>query len=279
MEASVVNDIDVLMQQGAYEVVRIADLHVDPAYQRDLSRDMVEKIREEWEESAAGAIVVSRRENGDLYIVNGQHRTAAASELGREEILAQVIPGLTSQDESRLRLLGNTRRNDTAQERFRAQVAAGDVESIAIQEILKQFGTRINPSADMHNGVNSVSGVEDLYRRDRNGLLLTSVMEIIRDSFGHMGGRAVGASTLKAIGWFLVKHRHEIDVRRFTERLAAEGIDSIDRKGRSFKAAMGGALWMNYYRAMIETYNARLSDAQKLEPMTGGWSNVAARDD
>jgi hypothetical protein len=257
---------------GTYDVVRIEDLHIDEHYQRDLSRDLVEKIKREWKDAAAGAIVVSRRKNDDLYIVNGQHRTAAASELGKTEILAQVIDGLDRQMEAKLRLWGNTRRTDTAQERFRAQVAAGDVESIAIQQIANQFNTRINPSPDTKNGINTVSAVEDLYRTDGRGIMLTSVLEVIQDAFGHIGGKAAGVAMMKGVAWFLLKHRQEIDPRRFRERLGTETPDGIDRRARNHKAASGGAMWMNYYRAMVEIYNVRLAESQRLEIKTGGWS-------
>lgn len=265
-----------VMAAGNYEVVKIEDLHIDESYQRDLSRDLVERIKREWDTAAAGAIVVSRRTNGDLYIVNGQHRTAAAQEAGRGEILAQVVEGLDRRGEAELRLMGNTRRTDTAQERFRAQVAAGHKESIAIQQICGEFDTRINPSPDQARGINTVAAVEDLYRIDGQGLALTSVFEVVKDAFGTIGGPQAKVAVLKAVAWFLSKHRHEIDRQRYVERLGSEGVDSIDRKARNYKAASGGALWMNYYRAMIEIYNVRLSAGQSLEVRTGGWSAANA---
>jgi hypothetical protein len=113
--------------------VKCADLNIDPYYQRDLSRELVEKIKRNWDAAGAGYIVVNRRQNGSLYIVNGQHRVAARMELAVEagdesggEIVSQVFNGLTQQQEAQLRLIGNTKRTDTSQERFRAQVAAGD---------------------------------------------------------------------------------------------------------------------------------------------------------
>lgn len=273
MEAA--RSLDDLAGAGIFELVRLEDLHIDESYQRDLSRDLIERIKHEWDPAACGAIVVSRRVNGDLYIVNGQHRAAAAKEKGLAEILAQVIVGLSSKEEAELRLMGNTRRSDTAQERFRAQVAAGHPESIAIQQIARQFGTRINPAPDQKAGINSVGAVEDLYRWDDKGMMLTAVLETVHEAFGYIGGKVASQAMLKGIGWFLDKHRNEIDLRRFRERLAAVGPDHIDRKARSFKGAIGGALWMNYYRSMVEEYNQRLTEGQRLEIKTGGWSSKA----
>lgn len=259
---------------GTIEIVEIDELHIDPAYQRDLSRDLVDKIKEGWDPAAAGPIVVSRRPNGDLFIVNGQHRTAAAKELGMKGMLAQVVNGLTAREEAELRLMGNTRRTDTAQERFRAQVAAGHPESLAIVDIVKNFDTRINPSPDQKHGINAVSSVEKIYRVDGQGLLLTRVLEVLKDAFGTISGKAAGTSMMQATAWILERHRDELDKRRLVEQLAAEGTDSIDRKARNYKAASGGSMWLNYYRAFVEVYNHRLGEAARLEIRAGGWSKA-----
>lgn len=259
---------------GSFLMVRIEDLHIDTAYQRDISRDLVERIKREWDDAAIGAIVVSCRSNGDMYIVNGQHRTAAAMELGRTEILAQVLDGLDREGEAALRLRGNTRRGDTAQERFRAEVAAGNLQAIAIQEVCREYGTQVNPSPVTAEGINSVAAVESLYKLDGKGHLLAATLEVIQDAFGAVGGKVASGAMLKAVGWALVKHRDEMDRRRLVERMAAEGVDQIERKARSYRGAVGGALWTNYYRALLEAYNQRLAERQRLEPRTGGWTHA-----
>src|SRR3989304_2375030 len=111
---------------GNLEVLTIDDLHVDHTYQRDLSADRVQSIAARWDIVAAGPIVVSRRANGDLYIVNGQHRAAAAKMAGETHVIAQVVNDLTAKKEATLRLKGNCRLGDKAMERFRAQLVSGD---------------------------------------------------------------------------------------------------------------------------------------------------------
>ena len=258
---------------GTIELVRIEDLQTDPVYQRDLSRDLVERIKANWDMSAAGYIVVSRRASGALYIVNGQHRTAAAVDLGLTEIAAQVIDGLDARQEAELRLMGNTARTDSSQERFRAQVAAGHPESLKIMEICAQFGTRINPSNDMKHGINSVSAVEDLYRRD-DGMTLIKTLEVIKDAFGEVGGKAAGVAMLKGIAFTLTTHPSEIDRQRLIDRIQAETLDDLERQARNFKAAVGGPLWMNTYRAILAAYNTRLPESSRIEPRTGGWTKA-----
>lgn len=248
---------------GTIEVVLLDDLNVDNTYQRDLDHGLVNKIAQEWDIAAAGPIVVSRRADGSMWIVNGQHRAAGAKQAGETEILAQVVHGLDRAGEAVLRLKGNTRRGDTAQERFRAQVAAGNEESLAILKIAEQFGTTVNYSNNAFTGINSVSALETLYRRDE-GVTLVRVLEVIQDAWDTVGGKYVSVSTLKSIAWFLERHSGEMKRARFIERMRGAGLEELDRKARSHKAAQGGAMWTNYYRAMVEEYNARLPEGSRL---------------
>lgn len=256
-------------EMGDIEVVTIDDLNVDHAYQRDLDAGLVQRIAANWDLVASGPIVVSKRPDGSLWIVNGQHRAAAAKVAGEKEILAQVksVVGMTPDDarvyEAELRLKGNTRRTDKSQERFRAQVAARHPDSLAIVEIASKFKTRINPWPDSKHGINSVSAVERLYRKN-NGVLLTRVFEFIRDAFGEVEGAHASVAMLQAVAWLLEHHDQEMNRSRMVERVGIEGIESIDRKARAHKGAMGGALWTNYYRAVIEIYNTNLPARSRL---------------
>lgn len=254
---------------GEFEVLRIDDLNVDHSYQRDLDVNLVQKIGRKYDIAAAGPIVVSRRSDGKLFIVNGQHRAAGAKTAGEDEVIAQVLD-MTSVPtararvlEAELRLMGNDRRGDKVAERFRAQLAAEHPESLAIVEILAQFNTRINPWPDPRHGVNAVSTVEHIYRKDRGGHLVR-VFEFIQEAWGLADGPNASANVLSGVSWLLERHDAEMDRRRMVERLAVEGMDSLLRQARSHKAAMGGSLWMNVYRAMVQVYNERLPENKRL---------------
>lgn len=258
---------------GNVEVLMIEDLRIDALYQRDLSQDLVNKIAETWDLAAAGPIVVSRRKSGDMYIVNGQHRTAAAKRAGETEILAQVIEGLDAKTEAELRLKGNTRRSDRPAERFKAQVAAGHEDSLAIVEICNRFDTKINEFPNMSSGINAVAAIERLYERD-NGILLVRTFEMIQDAWSSVGGEYATSSILKSLAFFINQHP-EANRNRLIGRLTMEGPKGLQRRGMNHRAIHGGAEWLNYYRALVEVYNDKLNDANKLELRTGGWSVYA----
>lgn len=256
---------------GVIDVVLLDDLNVDFTYQRSLDHALINQIAKEWDMAAAGTIKVGRRDDGSLWIVDGQHRAMGAKLAGETHILVQIIPDLNRVMEAEQRLKGNTRRSDTAQEKFRAKVAAERPEALAIQQLLKGFDTTVNFTQNIHTGLNCVSTVETLYRID-GGVMLTRVLEVVKDSFDIIGSKQAGVAPLKAIAWFLDHHANEYNRNRLCERMRAEGVDAWDRKARSHRAAQGGALWVNYYRALVELYNHRLPEEKKLNWRLSGMS-------
>jgi hypothetical protein len=257
--------IGTVARAGTLEVVHIDDLNVDYTYQRDLNSDLVNKIKDGYDMAVAGTIVVSRRANGSLWVVDGAHRVAGASLAGEKEMLAQVLMGLDQQTEAELRLKGNVKRSDKSSERFKAQVAAGYAESLAIVEILTNFETKLNlASPDAYHGINAISAVESIYRLNK-GIMLTRVLEMTRDAFGSVGGKTASSSMLRGIAWLIQKHEREMDRGRMIDKMSRDGVDMIERKARSIKLTHGGAMWVNFYRAFVDSYNERLPEKSKLE--------------
>lgn len=268
-------DIDELHAQSKIRPVVIEQLQVDRSYQRDPSQRLVELLSEDYDIISAELLLISDRGDrnggdvqGGLFIVNGQHRTLAARKAGMTKLDARVVD-LTEVDdpariEAKFRLRTNVRVGDKSLERFKAQVRSRDPESLAIVQILAKFDTQINEVPTAEAGINSVAGVERLYRQDE-GALLAEVLQVIRDAYGHVGGKAASASTLAGLAWFVIKHGQESDRDRFIEKLHEAGPAALHRRGITTQAAMGGALWMNYYRAMVDFYNDRLHDKNKLE--------------
>jgi hypothetical protein len=260
-------------EAGNIEALVIDDIKIDATYQRDLSADLVQQMAREWDITIAGPIVVSRRgRSGDLYVVDGQHRMAAAKLAGETHILAQVVSGLGRKTEAEMRLKGNVRRGDKAIERFRAQIAAGNPESVAIVSLCESFETKVNLNGPVQDhGINAISALERLYRRDK-GVLLTRVFEIIQRAWGEVGGMNATNPVMQGIAWALSVHSDEIDRARLVERLQGEGAESLLRKARAHQAAMGGSLWLNWYRALVEVYNLKLPEGARLEWRTRGYT-------
>lgn len=256
-------------EAGTIQEVALADLKVDPVYQRDLTASFVERLAGNYDVVTAGTIVVSRRPDGDLYIVDGQHRAAAAVRAGETHILAQVVNEPSAEEEARLRLKGNVKRTDRIFEVFRARLASGDETALAIQRILAEFDTQINLTPTLGSGINAVSAVEKLYKLD-NGVSLITVLTMMKKLFGEIRPEIASSDLLKGLTWFLGRHDGDFDMERFERLLKLTGPAALGRSARAHKASLGGALWVNSYRALVTMYNEGLSDASKLEWKTKG---------
>lgn len=254
---------------GSLEAVEIDLLKFDHVYQRDLSASHVQEMAENWDPRVAGAIVVNRRPNGELQVIDGQHRTAAAKMAGEKNILALVYEGMERTTEAGMRVKGNFRRADNTQERFRARVAAKDKTAVAIDRICKNFDTRINTTPMQDQGINAVGTVEAIYTID-GGVRLTRVFEIIQRSWGDVKGDHATVGIMKGLAWLLEHNSEKLDVNRLVDRMQAEGSQGIQRKAQSHQAAHGGSFWMNWYRALVEIYNTKLPEGKRLRWTTGG---------
>lgn len=252
---------------GSAEVLPIEKINVDPDYQRSLRHDLIERIRKEWDIVKAGPILVSQRTDGSLWCVDGQHRMLGAQGAGETEIFANVIHGLTPEEEAALRLARNDRKPDTIGEKFKTRLVMGDPVAHRMVEIARQFHTQINTEPNMHSGINAIGAVEMLYKLD-DGSTLISVLNTLKDAFGteELHGRVVSVAMLKGTAWFLNRHiGREVPRKDFIQRLREVDMNDIDRKARTTKAALGGSMWINYYRAMVEIWNFRRTEKQRID--------------
>lgn len=258
------------------EEVALSRLQTDYTYQRDTSEKMVDEIANNWDVVASELILVSNRGTrpaggdvkGGLFIVNGQHRSKAAMKRGLEKIEARVIDLRKVEDpasvEALFRLKTNVRLGDRPLERFKAQLRANDPESISIRDMLERFGTEINVQPNSETGINCVSTIEAIYRLD-DGALLKDVLETVKDAYPYVGGRYTQSPFLKGLAWFIAKHATESDRTRLISKLQGIGTAVLSQRARTMKLTMGGSLWVNYYRALVDLYNESLRDKSRLQ--------------
>lgn len=126
-----------------------AQLMVDPAYQRPTdgapSRTLINRMTRGWDWGLFQPLVVSRRADGGLYVVDGQHRLEAARQRGDIPQLPCVI---TSYDDARgeagaFVALNQERRPLTRFNLHRAALAAGNDTAVTIQRLVEGAGLRL----------------------------------------------------------------------------------------------------------------------------------------
>jgi hypothetical protein len=91
--------------------MRIADLVVDPAYQRPIvgqGRRNVDRIVRSFSWSCFAPVVVSPVEGGRFAIIDGQHRTTAAAILGIESVPCQIVIAAQEEQAAAFKAINST---------------------------------------------------------------------------------------------------------------------------------------------------------------------------
>lgn len=126
--------------------LRADSLKRDPDYQRAIRPERVEAIRRKFHEDGLGVLIVSRRADGEHYIIDGQHRDDAIIDLGMGHYLVPCIvhTGLTRQQERTMFLLLNKERLPLSRhEAFAARAAQGENLAGALHDLLRAFGLQL----------------------------------------------------------------------------------------------------------------------------------------
>lgn len=137
-------------------------LLVDHSYQREGTSSRVLQIAHKWSYLACGVIVVAKRMDGCLYVVDGQHRVLAA--MKRSDV--QKLPCLVFETESIVQEAAaffdanTSRRLPTRLEKWKAQLVCGDEITMFVDHLIRSAGRE--PSA--REGIGKVRCLEALYR-------------------------------------------------------------------------------------------------------------------
>ena len=152
-----------------------AMLRIDATYQRsmdsDQSRTLVRSIAQYWNWDLCQPLVVARREDGGLFVIDGQHRLEAARLRGDiAQLPAVVVQYANAADEAASFVqLNQARRPLTKMDLFKAAVASGDSEAVAILAAIGEAGLSVAPHFNRTSWkpgmIDNIGGVEACWRR------------------------------------------------------------------------------------------------------------------
>jgi hypothetical protein len=156
------------------EAMILAHLQIDEHYQRARAERKVDRLRAYFNPNACQPLAVSRRSDGSLFLVDGQHRAAALQDLGQETWMALVYSNLTRREEAAMWSELNTRQaKPKATERFKAKLSEGNPEALAIKSIVEKAGFNVHtkgggrrtPAAKSE--IFAIEALERIYRRNK----------------------------------------------------------------------------------------------------------------
>lgn len=248
-----------------------ASQQVDESYQRGLNETKVEALASNWSDNAVGTIEISERADGSHYIIDGQHRVAAARLIGIRSLPAKIYTGLTLAEEAAAFVQSNTwRTSPLPLAIFRARLAAGDPTAHAILRVIEEAGYVLAPeyrSSRNPRHMRAITAVERIFT-DVGATGLRFELDFIHIVWPD-SARALDHTVLLGVHQFEIRYNlsawREGDRERFQDKLAERGLDVLYRQALAYADIHGGTRAVNFGRAMLATYNERRSDRYKLD--------------
>ena len=136
------------------EWVAVDRLNVDPEYQRATdtrqSRTVILRMVKSWQWTLCQPLAVSRRADGSLWVLDGQHRVEGARQRGDiPHLPCCVVQDLDKQAEAKTFVAINTERQKLSEaDKFAGMLAAGDADAHAVGELLRETGWTIRRTSN-----------------------------------------------------------------------------------------------------------------------------------
>jgi hypothetical protein len=179
----------------------IPQLQIDASYQRSIdtgpSQSLVRRIAMHWDWGLCQPLTVAKRDDGSLWVIDGQHRLAAARM--RHDIYdlpCVVVSSVSAADEAASFVaLNQQRRPLTALDLFKAALQARDEEAVLIEHALQAAGLSLGRTTNYDSlkpgQVVNVGGLQRVYRRDGEAVLRRALA---------IGGAAFAGQPLRYFG-------------------------------------------------------------------------------
>ena len=179
------------------------ELQIDESYQRSIEADdsqrLIRQIAQHWDWDLCQPLMVSRRRDGALFVIDGQHRLAAARlRADIAQLPAMVKEYASAADEAASFVHLNQRRRPlTALQLFRAAVASGDSEARAILAAIEAAGLRLGKSSQLYTSppgsIIHINGIREAWRRHGAAVCCTA-LHVLATAFA--GQRLIYAGTI-----------------------------------------------------------------------------------
>lgn len=247
------------------EWLPVSRLFIDQRYQREIKQHRVEKWSAEFDPDSFGVLIVSRRKDGTLALIDGQHRRAVMLKLGWSEqsVPCYVIENLSPEKEAGLFHRYNSGVQPNAFEDFRALLMAQDPEAVAIEKIVMGANLQIGESLGSH-GAGKIVAVGALRRVYQLGpSVLAQTLKTMVMCWGDTHDVLQSAPIL-GVGNFFAYHGEIVNQAELVRKLQRTQIGKLVREANELKAIMGGGLPSNFAAIMTKAYNRGRSTNNKL---------------
>ena len=148
-----------------FAVVALDELHIDESYQRPL-QNHVKIIARDWNPTKCDPLKINFREDGNLYVWDGQHRLEAARLRGIKYLLCDITVGLTQEQEAELfGCQGMGIKKPDPYDIFKANVCAGEEIDTAIKDMCDIYDLVVNRNNKKAGNLSCLTLVRDIFKK------------------------------------------------------------------------------------------------------------------
>ncbi len=267
-----------LAPRKEYIGMRADGLKIDPRVQRDVHPAQVRKLDREWDPLLVGTLTGWRKDDGEIYLLDGQQRKTAKTGDSRHPGLVkspdpgyvfdvEVHDGITEKDAAKIFLgLNRGRKNVDAYARWWVEMTEGNTVAIEMDKAVRAAGLEIAPMSSKHT-IGCVSTLRRIMERrgatpaSRHEALAWS-LHTYADVWGHTP--AWRSEFVEALAVLRIKNGSKIDQARLERKLLNyPSQDALFVLAR--RASVGSnRIMQQIIDVIVEDYNLRLGVKNKL---------------
>lgn len=253
------------MARNRITYVSAGTLKIHPAAQRKLVPAQLNRRMADLDLDAIG-VLHGVEIDGDIYIIDGQHRVIALQRHGFGEWRVQVMLHPEAVDTARAHALFlrlNARTTPGAYDTFLNEVGAGDEVAVGVKTITERFGLKLDrQSGDGY--VSCPTALKKVYRMD-NGATLSDFYEVAIAAYGTTDSAFEG-KFIEGVALVLHAHNGSLDRPAFIKKLSKYpgGAAGIIGDAKGLKKIRRGSLPRCVAETVIEAYNLGRREGNKL---------------
>lgn len=155
----------VQMGNKVFVLVPLEDLHIDETYQRPV-QNHVKTLAQEWDDRKCDQLKINYRDDGILYVWDGQNRLVAMKLMGFDFAPCVITVGLTREQEAELfGSQGNGIKKPNPYDIFKANVCAGEEIDTAIKTMCDKYGLFVNQNSKRTGNLSCLTLAREIFRK------------------------------------------------------------------------------------------------------------------
>lgn len=261
-------EIDVVLSASVYDYRKVPTdkLSIDRRVQRaEPDPKVINKMVAEFDPDGLGTLVASLRPNGEIIVLDGQHRLETCRLVGYDRELDCKLfldlwregPELGLKAEARIFTLTNRHIKVGSVDSFRVAVTAGNAEAQALMDLLTSHGlvprTGLAPSS-----FQAIATAMKVMRSKDGPRYLDEALKIAQEAWA--GNRmALDGRLLEGMVAFLRRYAEQVKVDQLTDRLrnlGSNGPKDIIETAHTIRATVdSGPLRFATAQAILRLYN------------------------